>query len=76
MKIVLSRPMWAAGVGQLRRAPSQAAGAALSRQAAQELQEVTDGANLFQRLSPEVAAARCPSFQRILADMLALASEG
>jgi hypothetical protein len=37
--------------------------------------KVTDGANLFQRLLPEVAAARCPNLQALLADMLALASQ-
>lgn len=36
--------------------------------------KVTDGATLFQRLSPDAAYARCPSLKRLLDDMLALAS--
>lgn len=35
--------------------------------------KVTDGALLFERLSPDAACAKCPSLKRLLDDMLALA---
>jgi len=35
--------------------------------------KVTDGANLFQGLSPEVARTKCPHLRLLLEDMLALA---
>ena len=37
--------------------------------------KVTDGANFFQKLSPEVAQAKCPYLKRLLEEMLALARQ-
>jgi hypothetical protein len=38
--------------------------------------KVTDGANLFKKLSPDVARAKCPYLKCLLDDMLMLAREG
>lgn len=38
--------------------------------------KVTDGANLFKKLSPDVARAKCPYLKCLLDDMLTLAREG
>jgi hypothetical protein len=38
--------------------------------------KVIDGANLFAALKPEVAYTKCPSLQRLMDDMLQLASGG
>lgn len=38
--------------------------------------KVTDGANFFQKLSPDAARAKCPYLGQLLADMHALAGQG
>jgi len=38
--------------------------------------KVTDGVNLFKKLSPDVARAKCPYLKCLLDDMLTLAREG
>lgn len=38
--------------------------------------KVTDGANLFRQLDPNVASRKCPHLKRVLTDMLALATQG
>lgn len=38
--------------------------------------KVTDGANLFEKLSPDLAQGKCPYLRRLLEDMLSLAGGG